>query len=95
MAFAVNGCPECAFLRAKEILRTESALTRAECEELDRLFEVIDATQYIALTQDTRHERALREYHGRTPVAVRLIVTMMTMLFVVSVVMGVYAGWHH
>lgn len=90
MAIAMNSSTERAFLRAKELLRKENALTKAECVELEELFEEVSRTQFIALTQDPEHARALRRYdrHVWRP-AMPILITLLVLLLV-SIVMGAY-----
>lgn len=89
----MNSGVERAFLRAKELLRKESTLTDQECDELCELFDEVSGSQFLALTQDPEHARALREYdrHNRRPG--RKIIAAMTVLFVISVLMGIYVSW--
>lgn len=95
MAFAMNSSTERAFLRAKELLRKESALTNAECEELEELFDEVNGTQFIALTQDPEHAQALRRYdrHAWRP-AMPILITMVVLLLF-SIVMGAYVSMGH
>lgn len=90
---AMNTSTELAFLRAREILRKESELTSADCEELESLFDAMNGTQFMALTQDPAHIRALRTYDRfvRRP-AIPIIITMVVML-ALSIGMGAYFAW--
>lgn len=92
MALSMNSSTERAFLRAREILRKEGALTSAECNELEELFDEVSGTQFMALTQDPEHSRALREYdrHTRRP-AMPILITMVVLL-IFSIAMGIYAS---
>ena len=90
----MNGDTERAFRRAGEILRKDSALTPLECAELETLFEQVNSTQYISLMKDPRHHRALRQYDHRVRLVTRLILAMMAVLFVASVLAGVFASLH-
>lgn len=93
MAYAVNSGVERAFLRAKELLRKESTLTDPECDELAELFDEVSGSQFLALTQDPKHARALRKYDRYTRRPGRKIIAAMTVLFVFSVLMGIYVSW--
>lgn len=95
MATAMNSSTERAFRRAREILRKEGALNPAECEELKELFDAVNGTQFMALTQDPDHTRALREYdrYVRRP-ALPILVAMVTLL-IISIIMGVYVTMRH
>jgi len=93
MAYAMNRDVERAFLQAKELLRKESTLTDLECDELAELFEAVSGSQFLALTQDPQHARALREYDRHTRRPGRRIIAAMTALFVFSVLMGIYVSW--
>jgi len=95
MAIAMNSSTERAFLRAKELLRKEGALTSDESDELQQIFDEVSGTQFIALTKDPNHARALLEYDRHTRRHVRPIIILMLALFVVSVVVGVYVSMHH
>ena len=87
---AMTTSTELAFLRAREILRKGGELTSADCEELERLFDDVNGTQFLALTQDPEHRRALRTYdHFVRRPAMPIIITMVAML-VVSIIMGAY-----
>lgn len=92
MALAMNSSTERAFLRAREILRKEGALTSAECSELEELFDEVNGTQFMALTQDPEHSRTLREYdrHTRRP-ALPILITMVVLL-IFSIAMGIYVS---
>lgn len=89
----VTTITELAFLRAREILRKEGELTSADCEELERLFDDVNGTQFMALTQDPAHKHALRTYNRyvRRP-AMPIIITMVVML-ALSIAMGAYFAW--
>ena len=93
MATAMNSSTERAFRRAREILRKEGALTNVECEELRDLFDAVNGTQFMALTQDPEHTRTLREYdrYVRRP-ALPILVTMVTLL-IISIIMGAYVSF--
>lgn len=90
MALAMNSSKERAFRRAQEILRKEGALTSAECQELEELFDEVTGTQFMALTQDPEHSRTLREYdrYTRRP-ALPILITMVVFL-IFSIAMGFY-----
>lgn len=90
MAFAMNSSTERAFQRAKELLRKESALTHAECDELEVLFEEVNRSEFMALTQDPQHHRSLRQYDRYVRRHARPIIAVMVVLFVVSVVVGAF-----
>lgn len=93
MATAMNSSTERAFRRAREILRKEGALTNVECEELTDLFDAVNGTQFMALTQDPEHTRTLREYdrYVRRP-ALPILITMVTLL-IISIIMGAYVSF--
>ena len=76
-------------------MRKEGALNPAECEELKELFDAVNGTQFMALTQDPDHTRALREYdrYVRRP-ALPILVAMVTLL-IISIIMGVYVTMRH
>lgn len=95
MATAMNSGTERAFHRAKEILRKEGALTPVECEELKELFDEVNGTQFMALTQDPRHTRALREFdrYVRRP-ALPILIGMVSLL-IISIIMGIYVSMRH
>lgn len=88
MALAMNSTTERAFLRAREILRKEGALTSAECDELEELFDQVNGTQFMALTQDPEHSRTLREYDRHLWRPARPILITMAFMVVLSIVMG-------
>lgn len=94
MAQAMNSSTERAFRRAREILRKEGALTNDELEELDALFDEVNGTQFMALTQDPEHQTTLRQYdrYARRP-AMPILITMVVLL-VFSIVMGFYVSLH-
>lgn len=94
MAFALNSSTERAFERAKELLRKERALTKAECDELEELFDEVNGTQFMALTQDPSHARALREYDRHVWRPAQTIIIALVGLFVISVIMGFYVSLH-
>lgn len=91
----MNSSTERAFHRAREILRKEGALTIAECEELEELFDEVNRTQFMVLTQDPEHTRALREYgrYYRRP-ALPILVSMVTLL-IISIIMGIHVSMRH
>lgn len=93
MAFAMNSGVERTFLRAKELLRKESTLTDLECDELAELFDEVSGSQFMALTQDPEHARTLREYDRHTQRPGRRIIAAMMVLFLFSVLMGIYVSW--
>lgn len=78
------------FLRARAILRKEGALTNADYAELEVLFDEVSGTQFMALTQDPEHRRALRGYdrYTRRP-AIPIMITMLVLLLF-SIAMGIY-----
>lgn len=91
----MNSNKEHAFVRARELLRKESALTHAECEELEGLFDDVTGTQFMALAQDPQHKRALRQYDRHTWRPAMPILITMIVLLVLSVVMGLYVSLRH
>ncbi len=95
MAMAMNSSTERAFQRAREILRKEGALTTAECEELETLLDEVSGTQFMALTQDPEHRRALKQYdwHTRRP-AMPIFITLVVLL-AFSIAMGIYVSLRH
>lgn len=95
MATAMNSSTERAFRRARAILRKEGALASVECEELKALFDEVNETQFMALTQDPEHTRALREYdrYIRRP-ALPILVAMVSLL-IISIIMGLYVSIRH
>lgn len=95
MAMAMNSSTERAFQRAREILRKEGALSTVECEELEVLLDVVSGTQFMALTQDPEHRRALKQYdwHIRRP-AMPIFITLVVLL-VCSIAMGFYVSLRH
>jgi len=90
MATVMNSSAERAFLRAREILGKEGALTILECEELEELFEDVNGTQFIALTHAPEYRNALREYDRYLRRPARPIVWALLALVLVSVAMGFY-----
>lgn len=91
-ALAMTGDKENAFVRAKELLRTERRLTEAECEELQGLFDDVTGTQFMALTQDPQHQLALRQYDRHTWRPAKPILITMIVLLVLSVAMGLFVS---
>lgn len=92
MAFAMNSSAERTFLRAKELLRKDRALTDGDCEELEVLFDEVSGTQFMALTQDPNHARSLQQYYRHTRRPALPIIIGMVVLFVFSVIMGIYVN---
>ena len=88
MALVMSSGTERAFLRAEELLRTESALTSPQLEELEELFHELSGTQFMALISNSQHDRVLRQYDRYIHKRVRPIIAGMTVLFVISVIIG-------
>ncbi|KHS42915.1 hypothetical protein [Novosphingobium subterraneum] len=95
MALAMNGTGERAFLEARDILRKGGALTREECQKLEHLFDEVSGTQFIALTQDPAHYRALRDFdrHLRRPALP--VIVIMAFLLALSVAVGIFIRLQH
>lgn len=84
----MNASSERAFQKAKELLGQERALTPAECDELETLFDEVSRSQFIALTQDPLHRRTLRQYDRYVHRHARLIITVLVVFFILSVFIG-------
>ncbi|WP_207094037.1 hypothetical protein [Novosphingobium sp. PY1] len=90
----MNSCSERAFLEAREILRKDGALTREECDRLVDLFDQVSRTQLSALTREPGHQESLRNFDKQLRKEARPILVIMGALFLISVVLGIYAAWH-
>jgi hypothetical protein len=94
MALMLRQGSEEAFLRAQELLRRDRSLTRAECEELHLILDLVSSTQLIALTADPRHRKALRSYEGYIRTPAYLVILVLAILLVAALVMGLDEVWH-
>lgn len=81
---------ESAFLRARELLRSEGALSKAELEELVFVLDEVNGTQFLALTSDPEHDRVLRLMDRYSRRRTREILMIMVVLFFLSVGMGIF-----
>ena len=88
MALAINSGTSCAFLRARDLLRMESALTDEQFEELESLLHEVNGTQFVALTSDPQHQRMLLAYDKFARRRAFPILAAMTSAFVISVLIG-------
>jgi hypothetical protein len=61
---AQSGNAEPAILRAREILRYDRDLTRAQFHELDGLLRTVSHAQFAVLTDDPLHQARLRQYEA-------------------------------
>lgn len=93
MASTVNSCSERAFLEAREILRKDSALTREDCDRLVELFDQVSRAQLSALTREPSLQKSFQDFDRQLRKEAQPILVIMGALFVVSVVLGIYAAW--
>lgn len=89
MYVVMDSNSESSFLRARQLLRTEGALSKAEFEELVAVLDEVNGTQFLALTSDPEHQRVLRLVDRYSRRQIGPILTVMVVLFFLSVAIGI------